>query len=118
MTKCWPGRRSERGMVTVELAFAALIAGLLTVALVGLVGVGILQARCHETAAEVARQEARLDAAAVARALSDRPAGSRVLVQRRDGLVTVTVTVVAQPLGSLSPGTLLTARASVLVEGR
>lgn len=109
--------RGERGMVTVELAFAGLFAALVTIALAMLAGVGILVARCHETAAEVARQEARADAAAVARALADRPTGALVDVRRSGKDVIVTVSAEARPWGTVLPAVPVSARAVVLREG-
>lgn len=115
------GRRSpggvERGMVTLGLAFGAIFAALLTIGLAMLIGLGILLARCHETAAEVARQEARADAAAVAKAISDRPRGARVEVRRSGVDVVVSVSVEARPWGSFLPAVPIAAQAVVLREG-
>ena len=76
--------RGDRGMVTVETAFATLfLAGALALAiLVG--GAAFVLGQCQVTANEVARQSARGDAAAVARATADAPAGAQV-VNRREG---------------------------------
>lgn len=106
---------AEAGMATVELAVATLGIGVLTVVAALLISVGLLQVRLYETAAEVARQEARGDAAAVARSMADRPVGAQVSVTR-GSMVTVVVRLDARPWGSWLPAAPLSASASVLAE--
>lgn len=115
-----PGRavRGERGMVSVELAFAALFATVLTIVLAMVIGLAVLLARCHETAAEVARQEARDDPQAVARAVAHRPRGAVVAVREDEAQVVVTVSVLGRPWGDVLPGVPLSAQAVVLREPR
>ena len=105
--------RDDRGMVTVETAFAALfLAGALALAVV-LAGAAFQLGQCQVTANEVARQAARGDAAAVARATSDAPAGA-VVETRRDGTAVVVEVTWRFRLGSVSWP--LSARAQVLEE--
>ena len=103
-------------MVTAELAVATLSAFTLLVMLCWGISLVILQLRCIDTAAAVARQTARGDAAGVAHARSQAPAGAKVSVQRRPSLVTVTVRVSARPLADWLVTVPLQARASVVPE--
>lgn len=105
--------RGQRGMVTVETAFAALfVAGALALAIV-VAGAAFVLGQCQVTANEVARQAARGDAAAVARASADAPSGAEVASRREGGAVVVEVTW-RFTLGSVSWP--LVARAQVLEE--
>jgi len=101
-------------MVTVELA---LVSGLVAAALgFGLWVLAQLVAYdlCQVTAHEVARQAARGDAAAVARARADRPAGATVSVTDAEGATTVVVRFEPALLGVRVAQ--LEARATVLNE--
>ena len=103
-------------MVTAELAFASIGAALACVLLAWVLAVIGLMLRCQETAVEVARQEARGDRAAVARAVSDRPKGARVTVSRDGGLVQVRVELAARPWADWLPTVPLAATAAVQQE--
>lgn len=103
-------------MVTAELAFASLGAALATVALAWVLTLVGLLVRCADTAAEVARQEARTDRSAVAAAIADRPAGARVEVEHRGERVLVTVVVAARPWAGWLPAVPLRATAQVVRE--
>ena len=100
-------------MVTVETAFATLfLAGVLALALlVG--GAAFVLGQCQVTANEVARQAARGDAAAMARATADAPTGAVVDTRRESGELVVEVRWEA-PLGFTTWP--LVARARVLAE--
>lgn len=106
----------QRGMVTVELAFAMLGAAGIAVVISWLVTVLGLLIQCQDTAAEVARQEARGDTAAADRARRDRPRDAEVTVRRADLAVTVVVALDARPWAAWLPAVPLTVRASVLAE--
>lgn len=106
----------ERGMVTAELAVTTLTAFTLLVMMCWGISLVVLQMRCIDTAAAVARQTARGDDAAVSLARSKAPAGARVTVSERPGLVTVTVRVSAQPLADWLVTVPLQARAQVVPE--
>jgi len=71
---------------------------------------------CQNTAAEVARQEARGDVQASWQAQEERPSGSVVSVSRHEGAVRVDVRVQAQPWASWLPVIPLNASAEVLAE--
>jgi hypothetical protein len=86
-----------RGMVTVELAVGIVTATLLTAALVTLVMLGVTQAAAAESSAQLARQIARGDEAAV-RAAEARAPGEATVVHR-DGGVEVTVEAESFVLG-------------------
>lgn len=107
---------NDRGMVTIELALiSVLVAGL--VGLVGWFGLQLLVFdRCQLVADEVARQAARADTAAVARASAEAPPGAVVSVSDADGVTTVMVAFTPRLLGV--PLTDMAARASVLDEAR
>jgi hypothetical protein len=80
-------------MVTAELAVATLAAlALLTMMCWGVYLV-VVQLRCTDTAAAMARQLARGDKAAAVRAQAAAPRGARVVVERQPRLVVVTVRV-------------------------
>lgn len=103
-------------MVTAELAFASIGAALACVLLAWTLTLVGLLVRCQDTAAEVARQEARSDHSAVAKAMADRPDGAVVRVLPDAGQVTVVVELSARPWASWLPSVPLSARATVLRE--
>ena len=103
-------------MVTAELAFASMGAALACVLLAWVLAVVGLLLRCQQTAVEVARQEARGDRVAVARAIADRPSGARVTVGRDGGLVEVQVKLAARPWADWLPTVPLVADAAVQQE--
>ena len=103
-------------MVTAELAVATLSAFTLLVMLCWGISLVILQLRCIDTAAAVARQTARGDEAGAAHARSQAPAGAKISVQQRPSLVTVTVRVSARPLADWLVTVPLQAGASVVPE--
>lgn len=85
------GRRrpAPQGMVTIELAVGIVTATLLTAGLVTLILLGVAQAAAAESSAQIARQIARGDEAALAAAERRAPGESTVV--HRDGGVEVTV---------------------------
>ena len=109
-------RCDGRGMVTAELAVTILTAFTLLVMMCWGISLVVLQLRCIDTAAAVARQTARGDDAGVAHARSQAPADAKVTVQQRASLVTVTVRVSARPLADWLVTVPLQARASVVRE--
>lgn len=94
MTASVPGggrrRPAPRGMVTVELAIGLLTATLLTAVLVTLAMLGVAQAAAAESSAQLARQIARGDEAAVEEATERAPGEPEI--SYRDGGVEVSVT--------------------------
>jgi hypothetical protein len=86
-----PRGRDGRGMVTAELAVATLAALTLLLAMLWGIYLVVLQLRCVDTAAAVARQAARGDAAGVRLARAQAPAGAQVSVLTRAEVVTVSV---------------------------
>src|SRR5512133_535932 len=108
--------RDARGMVTAELAVTTLAAfAVLTMMCWGIYLV-VTQLRCVDAAAAVARQAARVDAAAVAKAKAGAPTGATIMIDKRPNLVTVTVRVRARPLGRWMAAVPLEARAQVVPE--
>jgi hypothetical protein len=103
-------------MVTAELAFASMGAALACVLLAWCLTLVGLLVRCQDTAAEVARQEARTDRSAVRKALADRPAGARVSVRQDGAEVTVRIDLEARPWAAWLPPVPLTASATVVRE--
>lgn len=105
--------RDERGMVSVETGFATLFLALVVGVSVVVAGAVFTLGQCQVAANEIARQAARGDAAAVARASADVPQGARVSTRREGGALVVEVAWAA----SVGPVTWpVTARASVLEE--
>jgi hypothetical protein len=111
-----PGPLDERGRVTAELAFGSLFAACLLAAIAWASSVLLLLGGCQSAVAEVARQEARGDSAAVARAIAAAPEGAEFSTSRAGGMVTVQVDLTAQPWAGWLPAIPLQARASVLEE--
>lgn len=109
-----PAARGERGMVTAELALGLMVAALVAVVALWAVGVGGQQLALADVATQVARQEARGDAAAVAQ-IQRRVPDAQIDVSRCDGLARVRVTLRTRPFGAL-PAVELTARATSLLE--
>ncbi|MDR1710875.1 MAG: hypothetical protein LBR58_03305 [Propionibacteriaceae bacterium] len=108
--------KDERGMVTAEFALASLIAAAFVVTVAWIAAVLLALGSCQATAAEVARQEARGDAAAAAQAKADAPPGARVTVSRHGKQVDVDVELDARPWTSWVPSVPLHAQAHVLAE--
>ena len=108
--------RDGRGMVTAELAVTTLTAFTLLVIMCWAISLLVVQLRCIDTAAAVARQAARGDQAGVTRAKGNAPQGAQVTVQRRPDLVSVTVRVAAKPLADWLVTVPLQARAEVVPE--
>jgi Flp pilus assembly protein TadG len=97
-------RRSERGAVTVEAAFASVGLVALLAVLVSAIGVVLVQVQCVDAAGAIARQAARGDTAAVAEAEGQLPKDGHVVI--RSNATTVTVRVEAR--ASVVPGSSLT----------
>ena len=106
----------ERGMVTAELVVATLAVVTLLGMLCWGVQVVVLQARCVAVAAEVARQSARGDTAAVRRVRQDAPLGSTIAITTRGGVTKVTVRLDARPPLTGLPAVPLEAQAEVVEE--
>lgn len=107
---------AQRGMVTFELAVGLLTACLVTALLgwgIGLVG---LQARCTESAGQIARQLGRDDEQAAAEARGRVPDGAAVQVIEAATEVTVVVSV-ERSWGAFGP-VIIRGRAAAPAEGR
>lgn len=103
-------------MVTAELAVAILAALSLAVLLCWGIFLLVMQLRCVDAAAAIARQEARNDRSAVTAARRVAPAGSVVQVDRRGAAVSVTVTVTVRPFVRGLSAVPLRASSSVVAE--
>jgi hypothetical protein len=103
-------------MVTAELAVAILAAFSVFVLLCWGILLVVLQLRCVDTAAAVARQEARGDRAAAILARSHAPTGAQVSVRRRPGRVEVSVALTVRPFARGLAAVPLRAEASVVPE--
>jgi hypothetical protein len=108
--------RNGRGMVTAELAVAILAALSLFLLLCWGIVLVVQQLRCVDTAAAVARQEARGDRKAAAVARAQAPDGARVHVRRRSGQVVVRVELTVQPARGGRLAVPLSAEATVVPE--
>jgi hypothetical protein len=103
-------------MVTAELAVAILAAFSVFVLLCWGILLVVMQLRCVDTAAAVARQEARGDRAAAALARSHAPTAARVSVRRRPGRVEVSVALTVRPFARGLGAVPLRAEATVVPE--
>ena len=108
-------RRTERGMVTAELALGALAVAMVTVMLAWCLHLVTRQLLLEDTVAEVARQAARGDRTAVVAAQTDAPPGTSIEVREEPGAFVARAEQSVGPPGKL-PGVLLTAEARVLTE--
>lgn len=108
-------KRGERGMATAELAMVSLIVAGIAAGIVWLLSAVLVLNLCQITANEVARQDARGDRAAAARAERDAPRGARVARRHEAGVTVVEVTADAR-FGRLF-AIPVSARARVLDEG-
>jgi hypothetical protein len=108
--------RDERGLVTAELAVTTLAAFAVLTMMCWGIYVVVTQLRCVDAAASVARQAARGDDTAVARAKAGVPSGATITIDKRPNLVTVTVRVKARPLGRWLASVPLEAHAQVVPE--
>lgn len=106
----------ERGMVTAELALASLAVTVVVVAIAWVIGVLGLALRCQGTATEVARQLARGDSAAAARAERSAPPGAEIRADRAGDEVRVVVRLRAQPWAAWLPAVPVESSAIVLAE--
>ena len=97
-------RRSDRGAVTVEAAFASMGLVALLAVLVSAIGVVLVQVQCVDAAGAIARQAARRDATGAAEAESHLPKGGHLVI--RTTATTVTVRVEAH--ASVVPGSPVT----------
>lgn len=116
MTDTTVVERPERGMVTAELALAVLASIFVLVIMCWSVALAVLQLRCMDTAAEVARQAARGDRMAMVRAQHDAPAGAQVTLSTAGDRVVVVVVLSARPGGLRLPPVRLSATAETLKE--
>lgn len=80
-------------MVTIEMAVGITLAMVLTVCLVGLSLLGVTQAACAESSAQLARQSARGDQALVREARERAPKGAEIRLERGADGVTAVVSV-------------------------
>jgi len=86
-------------MVTVELAVGSVTAVMVAACLISLLMLGVVQAACAESSAQLARQSARGDEAAVAGARARAPEGARIRLTRADDGVLAEVAVDVPVLG-------------------
>ncbi|GAA2092477.1 TadE family type IV pilus minor pilin [Microlunatus panaciterrae] len=84
-------------MVTVELAFGSLALVGLLIMICWAVFLVVMQVRCIDTAAEVARQAARGDAAGVRQSRRDAPADATIAIHEGPDAVRVQVELRARP---------------------
>ena len=109
--------KSERGMVSFEVAFGVMLAAVVALGLCYLLALAVQLGELQATAGEVARQRARDDTAAAARAERDAPVGTRVRVSNSGRDVVVIAELNSQPWGLWIPAMPLSARAVVVREG-
>ena len=109
------GWSPERGMVTAELAVGVLAVVLVTVMLAWSLHLVTRQLLLEDTAAEVARQAARGDVAAVAEARKDAPPRTQVDIRREGTTIVVRARTDTVGVAAL-PSVELRAEARTIVE--
>ncbi len=110
-------RRDDTGMVTAELALGSLFVAGFVVMVAWVIALLAAWTECQNTAAEVARQEARGDVVASAETQRDRPPGATVSIVRTGDAVRVAVDLQARPWADWLPSVPLQATATVVAEG-
>jgi len=108
--------QDARGMVTAELAVTTLAAFALLTTMCWGIYLVVTQLRCVDAAAAIARQAARGDTSAVAKAKAAAPSEATIAIDRRPSQVVVIVRVRARPLGRWLVAVPLEARAQVVPE--
>jgi len=108
--------QDTRGMVTAELAVTTLAAFALLTALCWGMYLVVTQLRCVDSAAAIARQAARGDTVAIAKAKAAAPSGATIAIDKRPNLIIVSVRVNARPLARWLVAVPLQARAQVVPE--
>jgi hypothetical protein len=108
--------QDARGMVTAELAVTTLAAFALLTAMCWGMYLVVTQLRCVDAAAAIARQAARGDTAAIAKAKAATPSGATIAIDKRPNLVVVSVRVKARSLAPWLVAVPLQARAQVVPE--
>lgn len=108
--------RSERGMVSVEVAFGVMLSAVVAIGLSYLIALVIQLGELQATVGEVARQQARGDVAAARRAEHDAPSGTALQVNSSGADVVVVAELRSQPWGQWIPALPLSARAVVARE--
>ena len=103
-------------MVTAEVAGTTLAAFAVLTMMCWGIYVVVTQLRCVDAAAAIARQAARADGAAIAKAKAGAPSGAKITIQRGPSLVRVVVRVQTRPLGRWLGAVPLEARAQVVPE--
>ncbi len=88
--------------MTLELAAALLVVGLVVAGCAQLLGLVMVQVRCADVAAQVAREVGRGDQEAATKATQQAPGGATVQVSKDQGWVSVTVTV-RRSVGPVGP---------------
>ena len=104
-------------MVSFEVAFGVMLAAVVALGLCYLLALVVQLGELQATAGEVARQRARDDTAAAARAERDAPVGARVRVSISGRDVVVIAELNSQPWGLGIPAMPLSAGAVVVREG-
>jgi len=108
--------QDARGMVTAELAVTTLAAFALLTAMCWGMNLVVTQLRCVDAAAAIARQAARGDTVAIAKAKAAAPSGATIAIDKRPNLVVVSVRVKARSLAPWLVAVPLQARAQVVPE--
>jgi hypothetical protein len=108
--------RDAKGMVTAELAVTTLAAFVVMTMMCWGIYLVVTQLRCVDAAAAVARQAARSDSSAVAKAKAGAPSSATIVIDKGPNQVTVIVRVKARPFGRWLAAVPLEARAQVVPE--
>ena len=110
-------RAREGGWVTVEMAFAALGISLALVFCVGVLQIGLGQIHCNDATAEIARQAARDDLAAVNEVTQRLPDSSSVTIDLEEDRVVVSVSIRLHPWGTWLPSIDVRSTSTAIREG-
>jgi len=98
------------------MAFAALGIGVAIVVCVGVFGICLAQLRCNDAAAELVRQAARSDLAAVQQIEDRLPSTAEVTLVTQGDTVVASVSQVLRPWGDWLPPVTIQAQASAILE--
>lgn len=107
-----PGGPAERGMVTAEIAVGVTVLAAILLGCMNVLGAVLVQVRCTDAAAEIARQDARGE---TRRGVTP-PSGSTVEILHADGRTRVTVSAPVEVMGGVLGTYTLHGRAVAILE--
>lgn len=107
-----PPVRGERAMVTAEIAIGVMLIAAVLLACIHVLGAFLVQVRCTDAAAEIARQDARGET----RRVVTPPQGSQLSIRHADGRTEVVVSAPVEVMGGFLGTYTIRGRAVAVLE--